>query len=136
MSRTPRFSRTTVLSYVGLLAGILGLVIQWIADSSRFADAQRSFGVTFPPGILFILACGVLMLATSRWWWHPVFAVLIAFWIVVMGTVAGQLQPNLVSHNPGTVGGNVVMVLGLIFAAVTGVSAMVTSRRASLGRVA
>lgn len=136
MSRTPWFSRSTVLSYAGLLVGILGLLVQWAADPSKFADGQRSFGVTFPPGILFILACGVLMLATSRWWWHPVFAVLIAFWIVVMGTVADQLPPNLVSHNPGTVAGNVVMALGLIFAAVTGVSAMVSGRRARSRRAA
>ena len=136
MSRTLRFSRSTVLSYAGLLTGILGLLIQWAADPSKFSDGEQSFGVTFPPGILFILAFGVLMLATSRWWWHPVFAVLIAFWIVVMGTVADQLQPNLVSHNPGTVGGNVVMALGLILAGVTGVSAMVTGRRARRSRVA
>lgn len=136
MSRLPRFSRGTVLSFAGLLAGIVGLIVQWVADPAKFADGSRSFGITFPPGILFILACGVLMLATSRWWWHPVFAVLIAFWIVVVGSIADQLEPNLVSHNPGTVIGNVVMSLGLLFAAVTGVSAMVTARRAGRRRLA
>ena len=136
MFRALRFGRTTVLSYAGLLAGILGLLIQWVADPAKFADGQRSFGVTVPPGILFILACGVLMLITSRWWWHPVFAVLIAFWIVVMGSVADQLEPNLVSHNPGTVGGNVVMALGLLFAGATGIVEMVTSRRGRRAGVA
>lgn len=126
MSRTFRFSRSTLLSYAGLLIGVVGLIIQWIADPAKFDDGS----VKFPPGILFILGFGVLMLVTSRWWWHPVFAVFIAFWIVVMGSVVDKLQPNLTSHNPGTVIGNVVMALGLIFAAVTGVSAMVTDRRA------
>ena len=130
-----RFSRRTVFSYLGLLTGILGLLIQWAADPSKFADGPRPLGVTFPFGIMFILGFGALMLATSRWWWHPVFAVFTAFWIVVMGTVADQLQPNLVSHNPGTVAGNVLMALGLLFAAVTGISAMLTSRRSG-GEVA
>jgi hypothetical protein len=132
----PRFSRGTVLSHVGLLVGILGLFVQWVADPAKFADGQRSFGITFPPGILFIFACGVLMLATGRWWWHPVFAVLIAFWIVVMGTVANQLPPNLVSHNAGTVAGTVVMSLGLTFAGATGGYAMLTGRRSRRRRAA
>jgi hypothetical protein len=136
MSRVPRFSRNTVLSFAGLLAGILGLVVQWVADPAKFADGSRSYGITIPPGILFILACGVLMLVTVRWWWHPVFAVLIAFWIVGMGSVADQLQPNLLSHNPGTVAGNVLMSVGLLFAAVTGVAAMVAARRARRRRPA
>lgn len=132
MFRTSRVNRTTVLVYAGLLVGVLGLIIQWVADPSKFDDGS----VKVPPGILFILGFGVLMLVTGRWWWHPVFAVLIAFWIVVMGSVADKLQPNLTSHNPGTVGGNVVMALGLILAGVTGVSAMVTGRRARRGHAA
>ena len=64
------------------------------------------------------------------------FAVLIAFWIVVMGSVADKLQPNLTSHNAGTVIGNVVTALGLVFAGVAGVSAMVSGRRTQRRRVA
>jgi hypothetical protein len=130
MSRVFRFSRGSLLAYAGLLVGILGLLVQWAADPARFADASASYGITVPPGILFIAACGVLMLLTSRWWWHPVFAVLIAFWIDVMGTVADQLPPNLVSRNVGTIAGTVVMALGLLLAGVAGVATMVARFRA------
>src|SRR5579884_3264745 len=96
-------TRATRLSLIGLLVGILGLLIQWGADPSKFADAQGQLSIPFPPGIVFILACAALMLVTRRWWWHPLFAVLIAVWIVGAGTLAGKLLPNLVSPNPGTV---------------------------------
>jgi hypothetical protein len=113
------------MSLLGLAVGILGLVIQWIADPGKFAP--------FPPGIAFIAVFGVLVLLTARRWWSPVFAVLISLWIVLGGLAAGKLTPNLRSGDAGTVAGNVVMVLGLAFAAVTGVAAMVTARRARAG---
>ncbi|WP_067490445.1 hypothetical protein [Actinomadura hibisca] len=122
-------SRRTLLSLAGLLVGIAGLVIQWIADPDKFADALSSF-VVVPPGILFIAVAGLLTLLTARWWWHPVFGVLIAFWIVGVGTLAGQLTPNLTSSNAGTVTGNVVMAAGLAFAFVVGILSMIEARRA------
>lgn len=105
------------MSLWGLAAGVLGLVIQWIADPAKFAP--------FPPGIVFIVVCGALVVVTVRHWWAPVFSVLISLWIVVGGWAAGQVTPNLTSGDVGTVAGNVVMLLGLAFAAVTGVVAMV-----------
>lgn len=65
----------------------------------------------------------------SRWWWHPVFGVFIAFWIVGVGTLAGQLTPKLTSHNPGTVVGDVVMTAGLVLAFVAGLLSMIGARR-------
>ena len=124
-----RLSRSTLVSLAGLLVGIAGLIIQWFADPSKFAAASDSFGISFPPGILFILASGVLVLLTARWWWHAVFGVIIAFWIAGVGTLAGQLTPNLTSHNPGTVAGNAVMTAGLILAFVAGVRSLITGRR-------
>ena len=118
-----RLRRSTLVSAAGLLIGIVGLIIQWIADPAKFD------GDPFPPGIAFIAACGLLMLVTARWWWHPVFGVLIAVWIVGVGTLAGQMQPQLTSDNPGTVAGVVVMSGGLILAAVAGVFGMITARR-------
>jgi hypothetical protein len=129
MLRQRRLSRSTLISFAGLLVGIGGLVIQWIADPSKFADAQRSFGVAFPPGIAFIVVAGLLTLVTARWWWHAVFGVFIAFWIAGVGTLAGQLTPNLTSHNAGTVAGNVVMTAGLVLAFAAGVHSMVTAFR-------
>ncbi|HEX3792326.1 MAG TPA: hypothetical protein VHW44_30960 [Pseudonocardiaceae bacterium] len=128
MFRPRRLSRRTRLSFAGLFVGIVGIVIQWLADPAKFANAQDSYGITFPPGIIFIAASGLLMLVTARWWWHPVFAVVIAFWIAVVGTLAGQLTPNLFAHNLGTVAGNVVMIAGLLFAGITGVLSMITER--------
>ncbi|SEP52286.1 hypothetical protein [Amycolatopsis saalfeldensis] len=126
-----RLDRNTLISFAGLLVGILGLLIQWAADPAKFANGEKSVGFSaFPPGILFILGAGLLMLATARWWWHPVFGVLIAFWIVVVGGLSNQLTPNLFSSNPGTVAGNVVMVVGLATAGIAGVIGMVKTRRA------
>ncbi|WP_410562263.1 hypothetical protein [Amycolatopsis sp. cmx-4-61] len=122
-------NRNTVLAFAGLLIGIVGLLVQWAANPAKFAAAQGFFGLAFPPGILFILVAGLLSLATARWWWHPVFSVFIAFWIVGVGGMSGQLTPNLVSSNTGTVAGNVVMSVGLILAFVAGIISMVGGRR-------
>lgn len=124
-----RLSRSTLMSFAGLLVGIVGLIIQWFAEPSKFTEAVPPIGAAFPPGILFIVASGLLMLLTARWWWHAVFGVFIGFWIVGVGTLAGKLTPNLASHNAGTVAGNVVMAAGLILAAIAGVRSMITARR-------
>ena len=117
-----RAPKSTRWSLWGLAVGILGLVIQWIADPRKFFP--------FPPGILFILGCGVLVVFTLRWWWAPAFSVLISLWIVLGGWAAGKLIPNLVSGDVGTAAGTAVMSLGLAFAAVTGIMAMVRARQA------
>lgn len=122
-------NRSSLLAFAGLGIGIVGLLVQWMADPAKFSAAQGFFGLAFPPGILFILVAGLLSLVTARWWWHPVFSVIIAFWIVGVGGLSGQLTPNLLSTNPGTVTGNVVMSLGLITAFVTGILGMVGGRR-------
>jgi hypothetical protein len=77
-----------------------------------------------------IVAAGVLMLVTARWWWHAVFGALIGFWIVGAGSLAGRLQPNLVSPDPGTVAGTVVMAAGLSVGAITGLLSMISAFRA------
>lgn len=128
-----RIIRSTLVSFIGLLVGIAGLVVQWIAQPSKFAGAAGTFGVSIPPGILFIAAAGLLALLTARWWWHAIFGVLIAFWIVGVGSLANKLQPNLFSDNVGTVAGNVIMAGGLILAAVAGVVSIVISFRSRRG---
>ena len=118
-----RFSSTpmsTKLSLSGLAVGVLGLVVQWIADPAKFPG--------FPPGIVFIAVCAALVVAASGRWWAPVFSVLISLWIVLGGWAAGMLTANFLSRDAGTVAGNVVMSLGLVFAAVTGVVAMFAGR--------
>lgn len=122
VARMAAAPRSTRLSLWGLAVGILGLVIQWIAEPGKFYP--------FPPGIIFIVVFGALVVFTARRWWAPVFSVLISLWIVLGGLAAGQLTPNLVSSNAGTVAGNVVMSLGLAFAAVTGVVAMLRAWQA------
>lgn len=119
----------TMLTLAGLGVGIVGLLVQWAADPGKFGGVHRTFGMAFPPGILFIAGFGVLVVLTGRWWWHPVFAVLISFWIVGVGSLAGKMGPNLVSSNLGTVLGNVVMAAGLIGSFVAGIYAMVATRR-------
>jgi hypothetical protein len=129
MLRLRHLSRGTRVTFAGLLVGIAGLVVQWFADSSKFAEAIPPFGLVFPPGIAFIAAFGLLTLLTTRWWWHPIFSVLIAFWIVGVGTLADQLTPNLTSDNLGTVAGNVIMAAGLVVSFVAGILSMITARR-------
>ncbi|MGA5300071.1 hypothetical protein ACPCHT_09100 [Nucisporomicrobium flavum] len=118
-----RFTATpsaTKMSLSGLAVGVAGLVVQWIADPAEFPG--------FPPGIGFIAVCAALVVAAGRWW-APIFSVLISFWIVLGGWAAGVLVPNLRSDNAGTVVGNAVMTAGLVFAAVTGIVAMIAGRR-------
>jgi drug/metabolite transporter (DMT)-like permease len=110
----------TRLTLAGLALGVLGLVIQWIADPPKFNP--------FPPGIVFIVVCGALTAVLARRWWAPVFAVFISLWIVFGGLAAGVLTPNF-SKDLGTAGGTAVMTLGLLFAAVMGILAMVFARR-------
>jgi hypothetical protein len=109
------------LALAGLAVGILGLVVQWIADPAKFGG--------FPPGIAVIAVCGLLVVLLRRRWWSPIFAVLVSLWIVFGGWAAGKLMPNFGSDNAGTVTGTAVMVLGLLTAAITGIIAMVTRRR-------
>ena len=120
--------RSTKLSLAGLAVGVLGLVVQWIADPEKFGG--------FPPGILFIAGCAALVVVASGRWWAPVFSVLISLWITLGGLAAGLLTPNFVSSNAGTVVGTAVMTVGLAFAAVTGVVAMTSGRRAREGAMA
>lgn len=110
------------LSLAGLAVGVLGLIVQWIADPVKFSG--------FPPGIIFIAVCAALVSVASGRWWAPVFSVLISLWIMLGGLAAGKLTPNFVSNNAGTIVGTAVMSLGLVFAAITGIVAMLAGRRA------
>jgi len=122
-------NRKTLLAFAGLVVAIAGLLVQWAADPGKFSAAQGFFGLAFPPGILFVLVAAALSAATARWWWHAVFSVAIAFWIAGVGGISGQLTPNLLSSNLGTVAGNVVMTAGLVLAFVAGIASMVRARR-------
>ena len=126
VARVAAAPRSTGWSLWGLAVGILGLVVQWIADPPKFAP--------FPPGILFIAGFGALVVLTLRYWWAPIFGVLISLWIVLGGWAAGVLTPNLVSGDLGTVVGTAVMSVGLLVAAVTGIVAMIGARRARAGK--
>lgn len=95
----------------GLGIGILGLLIQWIADPSKFGG--------FPPGIIFVAAFGVLVVLTARWWWSPLLATLISLWIVGLGV--GYLIENFENGNSGLVFGSAVMAVGLYGAAIAGI---------------
>ena len=125
MSALATGPRSTKVALCGLAIGILGLAIQWMADPAKFPG--------FPPGIIVVLTAGAIVAFGPRWWWTPVFAVLVGLWIVVGGFLSGQLTANLASGEAGTIAGNVVMCLGLIIAAVTGVFAMIEGRRRADG---
>ncbi|WP_194818625.1 hypothetical protein [Nocardia sp. XZ_19_385] len=115
-TRMRALPKSTKFALYGLGVGILGLLIQWIVDPSKFP--------LFPPGIIVIAVCAALV-AFGRRWWSPIFAPLVAAWILVGGILGEDLTQNLTSGDPGTVVGNIVMCLGLGAAAIAGVSAMV-----------
>lgn len=118
LAATTSITRT---SLGGLAIGIAGLVVQWIAEPTKFPG--------FPPGILAIVACGVFVVLTARHWWSPIFAVLIGAWVSIGGFFSGELTGNLDSENTGTVLGNVVMIIGLVIATIAGALAALHARR-------
>lgn len=124
MFHPSRYTVAARIALVGLFLGIVGLLIQWFADGSKFAAAEASSGIPFPPGIVFILGCAALMVITSRWWWHPIFAVVAGVWIAGVGTLAGLTTPNLVSSNLGTVAGTAIMTAALAVATLAGLYAL------------
>jgi hypothetical protein len=124
-TRLAKAPRNTKLSLYGLAIAIVGLVIQWIADPSKFPG--------FPPGVIVIAVFGALVAFGIRWWWSPIFAVLISVWIVIGGFLGGELVDNLASGAWATIIGNVVMCIGLVIAAITGVLAMIDGRRRRTG---
>jgi hypothetical protein len=126
MSTSFRLSRASWITLAGLSVGIVGLLIQWAADPSKFSADP------FPPGIAVIIVFAGAMLATSRWWWHPIFAVLIGLWITVGGTMAGQLPANLRSDNTGTIAGNLIMAAGLALAILAGIYGLTPLNRHEL----
>ncbi|MGW4844347.1 hypothetical protein [Nocardia brasiliensis] len=115
--------RNTKLALYGLGIGILGLIIQWIADPAKFPG--------FPPGIAVIAVIALLVVVGVRWWWTPLLATMIALLIIVGGLLGQDLIDNLTTGSAGTVAGNVVLCLGLVFAAITGVLAALEARRAA-----
>ncbi|WP_068031009.1 hypothetical protein [Nocardia mexicana] len=119
LGTVPKYTR---LSLCGLAIAIAGLVIQWIAEPSKFPG--------FPPGILVIAVCAAVVAFGARWRWTPTVAMAIALWIVIGGFLSGELTENLASGDIGTITGNVVMCLGLVAAAITAAMAMVRTRRA------
>lgn len=116
-------SRALVATLAGLAVGVLGLLVQWIAAPQLFG----SFG--FPPGIIYVVAAGVIVWLDRRSTWSPSAAVALALWIVIGGLAGGNLTENLASGDVGIIAGNLVMVLGLLVAAVAGVLAIRHNRR-------
>jgi len=52
-------------------------------------------------------------------------------WITIGGTLSGDLPANLASADPLTVGGNVVMVVGLVGGAIVGAISFIRAGRRS-----
>ncbi|KAA8890783.1 hypothetical protein F3087_06000 [Nocardia colli] len=115
--------KNTKLSLYGLIIGILGLIIQWIADPAKFPG--------FPPGILVIAVFAIAVALTARWWWTPLLATLIAAFIALGGLLGGALVNNLTSGNIATIAGNIILYAGLAIAAIAGILATIDSRRAT-----
>ncbi|MFE9583275.1 hypothetical protein ACFYO1_43360 [Nocardia sp. NPDC006044] len=120
-TRWTQLPKNTKLSLYGLATGILGLIIQWIADPAKFPG--------FPPGILVIAVFAILVALTARWWWTPLLATLIATFIALGGLLGGALLDNLSSGNTATIAGNIILYTGLTIAAIAGILATIDNRR-------
>jgi peptidoglycan/LPS O-acetylase OafA/YrhL len=92
MTRLPRKPHPPLSTAIlgGLAAGALGLVMQFVAEPAKFG--------VFPPGLYFVAGVMAIVWLGRRWRWSPLAAVALSMWI--------------------TVGGNAVMVVGLVGAAV------------------
>jgi hypothetical protein len=113
----------TRATIAGQVVGVLGLVIQWIAEPSLFSAG-------FPPGLIYVLSAASIVWLDRRAPWAPIGAVALSLWIVVGGIAGGNLTDNLRSPNLGVAAGTVVMVLGLLLSVVSGIVAIVRNRRA------
>ncbi|MEV6557213.1 hypothetical protein AB0M22_15955 [Nocardia sp. NPDC051756] len=122
-TRWTALPKNTKLSLYGLTIGILGLIMQWIADPAKFPG--------FPPGILVLAVFALAVALTTRWWWTPLLATLIAAFIALGGLLGGALLDNLSSGNIGTLAGNIILYIGLAIAAIAGVLATIDTRRAT-----
>jgi hypothetical protein len=110
----------TKQALAGLAIGIAGIIIQFIA-------APEIFG-TVPPGAFILAAFGLFVALGTRWWWSPLVGVAIAAWVSFGGLLAGELVRNLRSGDALLVAGNIVMVIGLIGAVITGSLAAAENR--------
>jgi hypothetical protein len=110
-------SRLTTATLGGLAVGVLGLLLQFIADPAKFG--------VFPPGIYFVVVAAAILWLHERWRWSPLIAVALGLWIVIGGTLSGDLPANLASSDILTVAGNIVMVLGPLGAAGFGIGSVV-----------
>jgi hypothetical protein len=121
MTRLDLNGRTTGarIALTGLGIGILGLVIQWIADPAKFPG--------FPPGIIIVAVFGALVVLAGKWWWSPLLATLISLWIVGLGF--GLLLDNFRAADSGLVFGSAVMAVGLYGAAIAGIAGAVRRYR-------
>jgi hypothetical protein len=119
-------SAGTLMAIGGLAIGALGILIQFAAAPELFGTA---FGVPFPPGLIYIAGAIIIVWLDQRSAWSPMAAIALSAWIVFGGLLAGDLVENLMATDPVLVGGNVVMVAGLLFSMIASVVAVASNRR-------
>jgi hypothetical protein len=104
----------TVLTGLGI--AVAGLLVQFAADPTKFG--------VFPLGIVFIVVAAAIVWLARRKRSAPLTGAAIAAWITFGGFTTGELGRNLTSGDLATAAGNVVMMIGLLLAFVTAVSAV------------
>jgi hypothetical protein len=114
-------SRALLVGLAGMGVSVVGLLIQWVAAPELFGG--------FPPGIVWIGAAAGIAWLDRGSPWSPAAVVALALWITIGGLAGGRLVENLTSGDAGLVAGNLVMLLGLLVAAVAGVLAVAHNRR-------
>lgn len=118
-------SRDTLIVLLGQAVGGLGILIQFFAEPELFA---KVLGIPFPPGLVYIAGAGAVVWLDQRSTWSPMAAVALSTWIALGGLLSGDLINNLESANSGVVAGNVVMLAGLVFSSVAGLTVIARNR--------
>jgi hypothetical protein len=114
-SSARRLSAAGRLNVAGLVAAVLGIVIQ-IASGADYP--------TIPPGPIILLVAAGLVALGARWRWTTIVGVIVPIFLLVGGVLAPQARDQL--GDPGQVGvfiGTVIQLLALIVASAAGVAA-------------
>ena len=108
-------SKTTAM---GLWIAALGIFIQAVSGAKGYP--------AIPPGIIILVAVGILVYATARWCWSPLIGLLLAAFISIgVFTTAGTGYRLSHPADTGPLAGTLIQLCGLILTIAAGIAAII-----------